>query len=172
MKELICHFLDHLQYSPETGTFVWKERQTDGADWRIKTWNKRYAGTVCASRDKDGYVIITCKGKVIKAHRLVYLIETGALPNEIDHINGDKSDNRFSNLRAVTDSQNRWNSGKRPENKSGWKGVSWSKTRNKWHSQISVNKQKICLGYFDDVKEAAEEYIFAALKHHGEFARF
>lgn len=169
MDELAQHFLNALSYDPINGTFTWKLRDTTNADWRIKTWNSRYAGKQCINLDKQGYAFIRCNGKVIKAHRLVFLIENGFLPAEVDHINGNKSDNRISNLRPATDTQNRWNSGKRYNNKSGWKGVCWNKDRGKWQAQISIDKKRTTIGYFDDVKDAAEEFIFASLKHYGEY---
>lgn len=167
--------LKYLHYEPETGEFTWKTRDKDiwsGSPERFrKTWNKRYAGKPVRNVDAYGYLVINVAGHVIKAHRAVFLIEHGYLPEEVDHIDGNRSKNHHTNLRPASGSQNRWNSGKRYNNKSGWKGVCWNKVRGKWHAQININKRRKTIGYFDDVKEAAEAYIFAALDLHGEYAR-
>ena len=90
---------------------------------------------------------------------------------QIDHINGDPSDNRRSNLRLCTNQQNAQNRGAQANNKSGYKGVSWHKHSKKWQSQIKANDKVIPLGYFDDPIDAAKTYNEAAIKYHGEFAR-
>lgn len=89
---------------------------------------------------------------------------------EVDHINGDRLDNRRSNLRLCTSSENKMNRGIRCDTKSGYKGVSWHKQRNKWTARIKAGNTYKHLGLFDDVKEAALAYNQASLKYHGEFA--
>lgn len=89
-----------------------------------------------------------------------------------DHRNGNSLDNRRDNLRLSTRSQNKANSKRYSNNKSGFKGVSWSKQRRKWKAKIYVNLQPIDLGCFSDVIEAAAAYRAAATKFFGEFARF
>ena len=89
---------------------------------------------------------------------------------EVDHINGIKIDNRRSNLRIVSHSENMKNSKKRKDNKSGYKGVSWSSMLNKWVAFISVEGKTKNLGMFLDKESAYKAYCDAALKYHGEFA--
>lgn len=89
-----------------------------------------------------------------------------------DHINRDGLDNRRSNLRLANRSQNSANSIRSARNTSGFKGASWSKSKNKWHSRIRVNTILIHLGYFDTPEQAHEAYKRAAIKYFGEFARF
>lgn len=89
---------------------------------------------------------------------------------DTDHINGNKLDNRRSNLRIASRSQNLMNRGKTSNNKSGFKGVCWNKYRQKWHAQITKPDKKKHLGYFTDKNEAAKAYNKASLKYHGEFA--
>jgi len=89
----------------------------------------------------------------------------------IDHINGDKLDNRRSNLRFCTFAQNGQNAKTPVNNMSGYKGVTWHKRHKKWMAQIMKNGKQWCLGYFEDATEAARAYNDAAEKLHGEFAR-
>jgi hypothetical protein len=91
----------------------------------------------------------------------------------VDHINGNKLDNRRENLRVATKSQNCHNQGVQSTSTSGYKGVTWHSGRrvNKWIAQISFNGRRIHLGSFDDIHVAAHEYNKAAVKYHGEFAR-
>lgn len=89
----------------------------------------------------------------------------------IDHINGDRLDNRKKNLRFATDSQNNCNTGLRCTNKSGYKGVFFSKNAKKWSAQIALFHRSTHLGYFNDVIEAAKAYDVAAKEHFGVFAK-
>jgi len=89
----------------------------------------------------------------------------------VDHINGDKLDNRKCNLRICTQAQNCCNSKKQKNNTSGYKGVCWHTTRKKWFSSIKYNKKNISLGYFNTPEEAYAAYCKAAKELHGEFAR-
>lgn len=89
-----------------------------------------------------------------------------------DHINGDTLDNRRSNLRAATVAQNNQNIGANRRNTSGVKGVIWNKKDQKWRAHISVRNTRYFLGNFTVLEEAAAAYRAAALRLHGEFARF
>lgn len=88
---------------------------------------------------------------------------------QVDHINGDGLDNRKSNLRVCTQRQNSCNTLKYSTNKSGYKGVSFSKDTNKWRATIVVNYKQIHLGLFNTPEEAAEAYINKAREIQGEF---
>jgi hypothetical protein len=89
---------------------------------------------------------------------------------QIDHINNDKLDNRVSNLRIVTVSQNAINRPFQKNNESGFKGVFWQSKNNKWRAQINCNKKRISLGMFKNPKEAALFYNQAAIKYFGKYA--
>jgi hypothetical protein len=155
--------LDLLHYDPSTGVFTRRVQR-----------QKYKAGEVAGKiRPEDGYVIIGIDGRSYVAHRLAWLYVYGEWPpNKLDHKNLIKSDNRIENLRHATQAENTCNAKKRSSNKSGWKGVHWNKNLKKWSASISFKNKRLYLGSFNDVKEAAEAYIFAALEIHGEYARF
>lgn len=109
---------------------------------------------------KDG------KRVTVKMHRLIM----GNPLGKVDHINGNGLDNRISNLRVATDSQNACNRRTPTHNKSGFKGVWWHKRYQHWQASISVNGKRKHLGVFDTKEDAARAYNEAAKQHHGEFA--
>lgn len=115
-----------------------------------------------------GYRAVTVDQQDLKIHQLVWLFATSVWPTyDIDHINGDRADNRLCNLRAVTRAQNLQNHhGLRPDNTSGVKGVYLDKRRQKWCAQLSANRKHHFLGQFDTIEEAAEAYRKARLLHH------
>lgn len=103
----------------------------------------------------------------ILMHRLLNETPIGM---ETDHINNDRLDNRRSNLRACTRSQNMANIRTPKSNTSGYRGVTWDKKAQKWMAQIMVNYKTIFLGYFDDPSKGAEAYKTASQKHFRNFA--
>lgn len=113
------------------------------------------------------YVRLYKSGKMILLHRLIM---KAPRDKQVDHINGNGLDNRKVNLRLCTRSQNAANTNKYVRNKSGYKGVSWDKSKNKWKAQITKNKKTITLLRSDDPIKAANAYDTAALKYHKEFA--
>ena len=141
--------------------------------WRgVTRQNKQYlVDKPAGSLHKTGYRHVTWMGKVHKAHRLIFLLHHGYLPKEIDHINGDRADNRIENLRAVTRSQNQYNKGKCRNNTSGHRGVSWHKPTGKWSVRISLNNRNKSMGYYDDLELAAFIAEEARLKYYGEYAK-
>lgn len=155
-----ARLIEALHYNKDTGVFT-----------SLIKRSKTPVGTIVGWKD-SGYIKISLDGKVYRAHRLAVFYMTGSWPaHDTDHINGDGSDNRYENLRLATRGQNMMNIGLKKHNTSGWKGVSFYKKTGKWKSQIQSDGKKIGLGYFDDIKEAAEAYIFAALEMHGDYAR-
>lgn len=112
------------------------------------------------------------RGKVIDGKRTVVLMHREIKQGkEIDHINCDRLDNRRSNLRISTRSQNMANTPIRSTNTSGYKGVSWSKSNKKWYSYICIEGKTKCIGHFTDKLEAAKAYNLEARKYFGNFAR-
>ena len=104
-------------------------------------------------------------------HRLAWFYVNGTWPKQVDHRNNVKSDNRISNLRETTSSQNNMNRKKNGRNRSGRKGVTERKRSRNWEAQIAVDGKDVYLGKFPSLEEAANAYNAAALKYHGEFAR-
>lgn len=116
----------------------------------------------------NGYAYSRRHGQVIFAHRLV----TGAVHGTIvDHVNGDRLDNRRQNLRLCTHAENMRNAKLSRRNRSGYKGVNWFAPRGYWRAEIRFDAQPITIAYFRDPAEAAYVRDQVALQLHGEFAR-
>ena len=158
--EIYRSAMDCLHYLPETGRFVWKY---DRAHLARK-------GELSGTTGKGGYRMINHGGVPFGEHRLVWFAETGEIPYMIDHVNGDRSDNRFCNLRECNASQNCWNQRVPKNNKSGAQGVSWCKRRKLWRVYITVRYKQIHLGYFTDKDSAIEARMIGEEQYHGDFA--
>ena len=134
-----------IDYNPETGVF---ER-------------KKYASKKrpCGNLDKDGYLRISIKHKIYRAHHLAWLWVHGNFPNGvIDHINQIRNDNRISNLRETTQSINALNSDKK---------LGVYKHHNKFRARVKIGNKQIHLGLFNSQEEARNAYLFAKEKHIG-----
>ena len=125
--------------------------------WKLSNSTRVKVGDRAGSLYKDSYYQIKIDGKVYKSHRLIFLYHHGYLPEFVDHIDGDKANNKIENLRAVTQSQNSMNIKPRAES-SQYKGVSWNRNVNKWEAQITINGKQTHLGYFASEKVAALAY--------------
>ena len=124
-------------------------------------------GTIAGHVRKNGYVQVVVDGKVFAAHRLVWLLVHGHWPDaDIDHVNGVRSDNRPSNLRACTRTENMQNRGVGKNSRSGIVGVSWNTRAGKWRAAIQANKRHFDLGLFDSKDAAATAYAAAKRKLH------
>jgi len=130
-------------YNPDTGVFV-----------RLISKGNAKAGDIAGYIDKAGYVIASFENKPKKLHRLAFLYMTGKMPTYVDHINHNKSDNRWNNLRPATTAINGQNRRIGKNNTSGVCGVSRSKKLNKWKVDICINSKKIFLGYHDSKQTA------------------
>ena len=155
--------LQLLRYDAATGEFIWKPRANT---W----WNGRYAGKTAGSVKPDGRVDIAIGHRIYKAHRLVWLYIHGEpVPDVIDHVDHNRRNNRFSNLRAATKLQNGANSRVRKNNTTGVKGVGL------WHgyyrARIMYEGKDITIGCFKTLEEAAKARFEAASRLHGTFAR-
>lgn len=134
-----------IHYCPDSGAFTWK---VDTG--RVKPGDS--AGCI----NDDGYLSIVLCRKRYRAHRLAWFLMSGEFPHgDIDHINGDRSDNRWSNLRCVTRSENQQNQSMHSNNTSGVNGVYWCKNRRKWRARIVANGKTSTIGFYDDLADAA-----------------
>lgn len=154
----MTNYLERLSYDRETGLFKWAVSGRGIKKGRI-------AGSITA----DGYWQIKAGFSVYSAHRLAWFFVHGEWPNgEIDHINGDRKDNRIGNLRVVDragNSQNRRVA--HVDNKStGLLGATWNKQHKCYQAKIQANKVRHHLGYFDDPIEAHKAYMEAKARLH------
>ena len=108
-------------------------------------------------------------GKHKYLHRIIMNVPDSM---QVDHINGNKLDNRKCNLRICTNQENCMNVGKKKNNSSGFKGVCFNKQHQKFQANISIDSKLKHLGLFEKAEDAYKVYCEAAIKHHGAFARF
>ena len=147
---LVANLLD---YDPSTGLLTWRPREplTRGD----RNFNTRFAGKPAfTSQRPDGYFEGAIHNRLYRAHRVAWAVVHGVWPDKIDHINGDRSDNRLTNLRSVTVAENCLNLRLRSSNKSGRIGVSWFARDGKWRASGYINRRVTNLGHFDDLNEA------------------
>jgi hypothetical protein len=144
-----------LQYNPESGLFVWRDGKRKG----------QQAGSV----NSHGYLYLKINKKIYKCHRIAFLLTYGKWPELVDHINGIRSDNRISNLREASSSQNRMNAKTRRDNTSGHPGVKWHSELQKWRAEIKKGGRIITLGMFEEKTDAVAARQKAQQEYFGEF---
>lgn len=151
------HLRELFHYDPLTGAFT-----------RLVRRGKFQPGTVAGTVNDDGRHIISIYGRLYRAHRLAWLYMKGEWPkDQIDHKNCVPLDNSFDNLREATNALNHQNErSARKGNSSGFLGVSWDASRNKWKAQITTNGKNRLLGRFDTREEAAGAYAAAKRVEH------
>lgn len=154
------HLREVLEYDPETGVFRWRVA--------AGRWGRIPAGTVAGSVSKvHGYIHIHLDGVVQNAHRLAWLYTTGEWPkDQIDHVNRDRADNRFCNLREATTAQNMENKRRYRSNTSGHPGVHWRSFCGLWQARIGIAGKRVSLGHWPTVEEAAAAYVAAKAQMH------
>lgn len=144
------------------GVLIWKSRgESDfvattkcSAERKAAIFNAAYAGKVAGFVNADGYVIVRIVGSNFKAHRIIYKMFTGEEPDEVDHEDHDRSNNKFENLRPADRSVNQRNASKRKSNTSGCMGVMWCTQREKWKAYIQADGKRKYLGASADKGEA------------------
>jgi hypothetical protein len=169
-----------LSYDPESGNLTWLDRpRSDFADDRSFTrWQRYRVGHVagCIGPGSRGYVCICIAGLNHLGHRIGWGLHYGAaVAGQIDHINGDRADNRISNLREVDSLGNSRNAALAKNNKSGVTGVCWSTVFNLWVVGIGVNNGWVNLGRYASKVEAiavrkAAERQYGFHQNHGRAA--
>ena len=151
-----------LHYDDNTGIFT-----------RVKSKGKCKAGDIAGGLTHYGYITISVLGKRYPAHRLAWLYVSGSFPeDQIDHIDHDRTNNRFSNLREADNRTNAMNRGKYNTNTSGVVGVNWNEATNKWRAKITVEGQTVDLGTFVTFSHAVDarknaEVLYGFHKNHG-----
>jgi hypothetical protein len=147
-------------YDPETGVFT-----------HLKSRGKGKAGNPAGKVNVHGYVEMRVLNRLFNAHRLVVLYMTGSIPERpdtVDHINGIRTDNRWSNLRVANSRQQSWNAPAHHHNQSGLKGAWPCKTTGRWLSMLQDGSKRIWLGRFDTAIEAHDAWVKAATHLRGE----
>lgn len=160
-------FEEFVSYDPSSGDFVW-----------LASRGNQKAGSTAGTISSEGYREIRCGGNRMWAHRLAFRMMGEVIPPrmQVDHINGDRADNSWSNLRLVTPQENRRNSARSKCNKSGHLGVTWYKPLGRWLAHIKVGYKSVNLGYFDEMDDAvaarkAAEIKYGFHKNHGRARR-
>ena len=163
-----------LRYEPDTGKLFWLERPlpTSGTKRHVLGFNTKYAGKEALSYiGIHGYKCGNLMGKGQLAHRIAWVIYYGEWPSEVDHIDGDRSNNRIDNLRCVTHAQNMANSAPARGSSSKYLGVYYDCSRALWAAEITKDYRKKYIGRYKTQEEAALAYDEAAIKIHGRYAR-
>ncbi len=145
-------------YDSDTGIFTRKTNH--GGEW---------SGTSPTYVTEDGYLRFSVGGILYRAHRLAWLYVHGRFPSgAIDHIDGDRLNNRIANLRECTLSENAQNAPRhaRADSKHGFRGVSFQSQKGKWQARIMVNGRSKSCGLFNTPEEAHEAYLKAKQEHH------
>jgi hypothetical protein len=162
----------YFRYDEETGELFWRA----GVEIRpgfVRRYEKK-AGSK-AYPDQNSYMTLRFLSKAFMVHRIIWCLVTGNDPCEleIDHVNGIKDDNRWSNLRLATHDNNNQNTKIQKNNSSGFKGVAWHNQRKCWRAYVSVGprgkSKQISLGLHDTAEKAAAAVRAYREKLHKEF---
>lgn len=149
-----------LYYNPYVGVFTWRNKS-----------NRRTYGKTAGTAKGKGYIVIGIGRKYYAVHHLVWLWHYGSLPkDQIDHIDGDRSNNLLKNLRAVSQEQNSMNMKRNSANSSGVKGVHWDVRRQRWVAVIRNKDKCLFRMAFKSLDEAEREIKAVREKLHGEYA--
>ena len=180
-KEVSVRVLRRLiDYDPTTGEMWWKERPIwlfaegrHGRETNARVWNDKYAGQAAMASPSNGYLTGHIFKRTYLAHRVAFALSEGRWPEgEVDHINGDKRDNRAPNLRDVSKSENARNLPLTARSRHGALGVRWHKRDRRWQAHINLSGCQIHLGTFARKQDAiaarkAAERKYAFHPNHG-----
>lgn len=146
--------LQLLRYEPETGKLFWRARAESlfKRPCMAAAWNEKYAGQgALTTPTEKGYLHGTIFGRRYRAHRVIVCMVTGVWPDQVDHENGVRDNNRWANLRPVNSFHQARNKKRRTDNTSGIVGVTWHKAAGKW----MVTASSRYIGLFDNLADAA-----------------
>ena len=163
-KLLIC--------DAEHGELWWRARTPDmfkagkqSQEQSCKSWNSRYAGKKAFTANFKGYKVGSLNKRAYRAHRVIWFMVHGEWPDEVDHENGLRHDNRLENLRNVTGAQNHRNQKTRTNNTSGHNGVYWAKQNEKWRVEIQAKGRRKHIGLFARLEDAISARKAADREH-------
>lgn len=167
------HLRAILNYDPETGVLIWKERTPDTFRCveterrRLSSrWNRTRAGTVAGCITSTGYRVLCIEGRTYRASRIAWALVHGDWPSgQIDHISHKRDDDRLKNLRDVTPMANARNKSLLRSNKSGAVGVHFHQPSGKWHARVMDRGRRIHLGAFDNLGDAVVARQAASARH-------
>lgn len=161
-KELSIELLKSLlRYEPHSGLLYWRKFPDRG-----KAWNTKYAGKLAFNADHaTGYKWGTVCNDQFLAHRVAWAIHYGEWPEVVDHVNGDRTDNRIENLRSVSQRQNAMNSSMSKNNTSGFCGVYWSSHWKRWKAVIGSNYHRKHIATSECIAVAVIARHLAEIEH-------
>ena len=139
--------------------------------WKVARSNFIQIGDEAGTKHPQGYRQIHIDGKRYLRHRLVYMMFNGFIPEQIDHIDGNKVNDCIENLRPTNWQTNAFNSKTPKNNRSGVKNVDWYKAMKKWRVKLTVNKKPKTIGFYEDLELADLVASMAREKYHGVFAK-
>lgn len=175
-NKLVSNINNDITYEELIEFFTYKDGNLIRIKCKKKNDNHRLNKIAGTKSKSDGYIYIRVKANTIKskrylAHRLIWLYHNKKYPkNLIDHIDGDRSNNKIENLREATSQQNSMNRKVRNDSNTGIKGVFYSKEKNSYCSAIMVNEKRIHLGTFKTIEEARDVYNTASNINYAEFS--
>lgn len=170
-KEYVRECFD---YNPETGILYWKRRPIEHfrTERGCRTFNTSRSGKPAGYKSKDGYLNLELDAIAYRLHILIWIWMNDEIPDEIDHINGIRDDNRYVNIRNVNRFENQRNAKRRKDNTSGVTGVIWHERLQKYEVSIYYKKNNMYLGVYADFDEAvavrkAAEKEYGFHENHG-----
>jgi hypothetical protein len=138
--------------------------------WKVTLSNVAQAGKVAGCKSTNTYGSVMVDGTAHCIHRVIFCMHHGYMPEQVDHIDGNRKNNAIENLRPATNALNCLNKGAQSNNKLGVKNVCWSKQNKKWFVQVSVKGKRVVSKFFDDLDLADLVATMAREKYHGAFA--
>lgn len=152
-------FSDYLDYNPESGVFLWK----------VSRKGTKGKGKEAGTKTNKGYVDVCLFGKKFGLHRIAFSLMGEEIPDYVDHVNGIKSDNRWTNLRPATVNQNAYNMKERGA-RSGYRNVYYDpRGKKNYHVCMKINSNRIHGGYFSTAEEANKVAIEMRKQYQKEF---
>lgn len=158
-----------LAYEPSTGVLTWRVRTPSNR--ANNAFNTQFAGKPAGIINSRGYVVVKLLGRIVRAHRLIWVLMTGEWPeNGVDHRRGDPANNKWTNLRPATQLQNGGNRALNVNNTTGASGVYRVRSNGRWSARIFVAGKDIALGRFVQFEDAVAARKAAEIHYRGEYA--